>query len=228
MSHEYLLVGCDTDSIMISKSDELAFTKEERQNLLDEINTILPEYIKFADDGYYPSVLYLKAKNYVLKTEDGKIKYKGSALKSSTLETGFRDFLEECISLILDDKQSEVLNVYNKYVVLLCNIQTKEQMKLFSSKKTLTSKIYESDRANETKVLDAIKGMEYSPGDKVWVFFKQDDSLSVVENFTGDYNVVKLLEKLYKVIQRFETIMDMTPYLNYKLKKNKKALEELL
>lgn len=225
--NNYKVTAVDTDSIFFKKPDETSFTEQEQNDLLNELNQIFPDMINWELGGYYRKVITAKAKNYILY--DGKTtKYKGSAFKSSTLETGFKQFLDECVQLILNDKQSEVINVYSKYVKILCNIKDKDQMRLFSSKKTLTSKVYESERANETKVLDAIQGMEYSPGDKVWVFFKQDDTLSVVENFDGDYNVIKLLEKLYKVMQRFETIMDMTPYLNYKLKKNKKNLEDLL
>jgi len=225
MNHNFILTGCDTDSIMICNRDGGEITVEQREELLNEVNSLFPEYIKFADDGYYKSVLYFKAKNYILY--DGKkIKYKGSSLKSSTLEPALKQFIDETVKCLIEDRQQDVLEVYNSYVKQIYTI-TKDNIKQWSSKKTLTDKVYNSERLNERKLLEAVGTAEYSPGDRVFVFFNEDDGLSLVENFTeGCYNKERLLEKLYKVSRRFEVVTDMSNCFNYKLKKNKKLLND--
>src|SRR5579885_2518145 len=88
--HDFILGPVDTDSISICKQDGSEFTSQEQQNLIDEINSYLPKYIVYANDGYFNKVIILKAKNYILY--DGKkIKKKGSSLKSSKIEKGLSD-----------------------------------------------------------------------------------------------------------------------------------------
>ena len=225
--HNFCLVNADTDSIMFAKSDTTSFSKEERELLLEEINNILPEYIKFADDGYYTSTLVFKAKNYVLLKEDGKIKYKGSALKSSTLEEGCKRLIDDVVKALLYDKKEEILTIYQSYVKQVSNIKTQDEMKPWCSKKTLSETTYKSQRTNETNVIKAIQGTEYTLNDKIWVFFNQNDDLTLIEHFEGEYAIDRLLEKLYTTMKRFEDVIDFSIIKNYKLKKNKKELNEL-
>lgn len=227
MNHNFNLVNSDTDSIMVCKSNGDEFTKQERENLLNEINGMFPEYIKFADDGYFSSVICFKAKNYIL-FDGSKIKYKGSSLKSSTLEISLKEYIDETVKCLLEDRQGDVLNVYHKYVVAIHNVN-KNTIKQWSSKKTLTEKVYNSDRLTKRKLLEAVEGAEYSPGDKVFVYFNDIDGLSLVENFKeGCYNKERLLEKLYKVSTRFSAVINTEEFKNYKLKKNKRDLQELI
>lgn len=224
--HNFKLVNLDTDSIMFCKQDGSSFEPNECQSLLNDLNLLMFEKIKFDNDGLYKKVLVFKAKTYVLF--DGiKIKVKGSALKSSQLEVGFREYIDEMLHSILEDK-NDYKQIYDRYIKRLCNITSKEEIKLFSSKKTLSNTTYSSTRTNETKLIDAIEGVEVVVGDRVWVFFLPDGKLCLSEHFKGEYDKVKMLEKLYKVSHRFAGVIDVTSLLNYKLKKNKIVLEELL
>ena len=63
----------------------------------------------------------------------------------------------------------------------------------------------------------------------MYVYFKPDDSLGLASQFDGTYNVDKMLKKCYDTVCVFETILPVKElFLNYSLKKNKKALEELI
>src|ERR1044072_6629508 len=62
----FKVFGCDTDSIIFSKRDGSEISEQEQQSILDKVNSLFPDKIKFEDDGYYPSVIVFKAKNYVL------------------------------------------------------------------------------------------------------------------------------------------------------------------
>lgn len=224
MSNSFKIANADTDSITVYKEDQSFFSIEERINLLKDLNSKCPDGLVWEDDGFFKCVIVLKAKNYIL-WDGNKIKYKGSALKSSTLEPKLKEFIKKIIDSILNEK-NDFVDIYNDYVKQVCNIS---DITPWCTKKTLTEKTYNSTRKNETKILDAVEGMEVVEGDKVYLFYKNDESLSVSSNFNGDYNVDKYLEKLFKSTKRFETVLDVKNlFLNYSLKKNKLKLEELL
>lgn len=222
--NNFILTACDTDSLFFKKTNEDIFTKEEQERLNESLNSIFEEHIKWEPNGLYTKMVTLKAKNYILY--DGKkVKYKGSSLKSSTLEIALKEFLQEIIQSILND-QTNYVEIYNKYIKEINNIQ---DIKRWASKKTISEKTLTSERANETKIMDAIKDSDYREGDKVYVYFKSDGSLSLIERFDGDYDKDAFYKKLYNTALRFETIMNCKElFLNYSLKRNKIKLEEVL
>lgn len=224
-NYNFVLVNADTDSISICKSDMSEFSQEEQTRLLKELNSQFLEHIKFEPDGYFETLVVLKAKNYILFS-NGEIKIKGSALKSSKTETALKEFLHEVINDVVYDKQN-LTAIYKKYIQEIMNVQ---EIKRWSSKKTLTEKMEESERTNEAKLREAIKDANLNQGDKFWVFFKGDDSLCLAENFDGvDYNREKLLKKIHKTAQVFSGIMNTKAlFIDFSLKKNRNLLEEIL
>ena len=223
MTYNYTIGPVDTDSISFCKQDGSTFSQEEIDSLIEEINDISPEFMIWENDGYYQKVIASRAKNYILY--DGKkITIKGSAFKSSTLEIALKDFLNEMIDAMLHDK-TNYNEIYMKYVKEILDVK---EIKRWASKKTISSKTLTSERANETKIKDTIANTDYREGDKIYVFFKENNGLCLVEKFEGDYNKDKLLSKLYKATERFETILPVKKlFINYSLKKNKKLLENL-
>lgn len=222
-SKGFKITNGDTDSISYCKSDMSEISEEERKALLAELNSLFPVQIKFEDDGYDLRQCILKAKNYI-RWDGKKITLKGSALKSATLEPRLKEFINDIIHIIIhiSADPGRMQHVYLRYIREIMALQ---DIKPWCSKKSITATTLASERANETKIMDAIEGSEYSEGDKIYVFFKEDGTLSLAEHFNGDYSRDKLLEKLYKASQRFETVLPEDLFLNYKLKRNKKLLE---
>lgn len=220
--YNFKLVNYDTDSITVCKQDGSEFTEEEQTRLLNELNQQFPELINFEDDGYFNTIIVLKAKNYIMY--DGKkIKTKGSALKDSKKEDALKDFMNDIIKTIVF-KKFEYEKIYTKYVKEILNVT---DMKRWSSKKTITSKVINAERTNEQKVLDALDGVDYQEGDKVWMYFRKDGSLGIAENFDGNYDEMKLLEKLFKTAKVFDNILPTSElFPNLKLKKNSGLLEK--
>lgn len=221
-SHDFILGPCDTDSISFCKPDQSPITKEEQEELINEINALMPEYIKYAHDGYFKRVIVLRTKNYIL--DDGKkVKYKGSAVKATTKEPALKEFIQEIIKAILENRDNYT-EIYNRYVTEIMNVQ---DMKRWSSRKTITEKTMNSERANETKIMDAIEDSSYVEGDRVYVYFKADGTLGLLENFQQDHDKVKLLKKLFDTSKVFENVLDVKNlFLNYSLKRNLPKLEE--
>lgn len=219
---DFTLINCDTDSITFAYKDGRTISEEERKALVQNLNSNYPERIRFEDDGYYNTIIVLKAKNYVLY--DGKkIKTKGSALKDAKKEKALKEFLYKVIEAIIQGKDNYT-EIYNEYVKEALNIR---DITRWASKKTISKKVLTNTRTNEAKIREAIDGEEIVEGDKIYMFFKSDGSLAIADKFDGDYNKEKILEKIYKTALTFENIIPKDKFINYKLKRNQKLLEEL-
>lgn len=60
----YQLVNGDTDSIAYTNGQP--FNQNDYNKEIDEINNLLPPFIKFADDGAYEKLIVIRAKNYIM------------------------------------------------------------------------------------------------------------------------------------------------------------------
>lgn len=223
-SKGFQIANADTDSISFSDSGKL-YSTEEFVALLNELNALYPDRIKFENDGNFTKVIVLRAKNYVLQQE-GKIKFKGSALKSSTKPQILRDFMKSFVYLLLDEKMGELLPLYNKIAIQAVK---PEDIRPWSSKKTVTSKVLEAKATTQQKILSALEGTEFSEGDKVHVYFDNDKNLKLANNWVpGDHDAKHLLKNLYNTLETFETVIDISQFPNYSLKRNKALLEVIL
>lgn len=235
-----IIANVDTDAISICKPDMSPWTKEEQDILLKALNEQFPELIKFDHDGIFSKFLVLKSKNYVMIDEKGKRKIKGSALKDQKASKKILQFKNEVIDAILNEQNDQIINIYHKYVKETANIS---DVKPWSKKLTITEKIFHCKghevmdketkkekgiRKNETSLYDAVKHKDgIQEGDKVWVYYNNNDGLTLAEEFDGQYDRDSFLKNLFTSMQIFKLVIDVSPYLNYTLKKNKKILEEI-
>jgi hypothetical protein len=179
MNRDFILSNCDTDSISFCKKDMTPFTEEERNLILEEINSQMPELVKYADDGYYETLVVLKAKNYIMY--DGKkVKLKGSAIKDQKKELALREMVSRMIESILGLNSQSLPSIYHEYIREAMN---PTDIKRWSSKRTVTKPILdckgytEEDitskriRRNETVVWDAVKDIrDLQEGNKVYLY----------------------------------------------------------
>lgn len=148
---------------------------------------------------------------------------------------------------ISEEKMTRILGIYEKYVKNAVDIQ---DIKKWAVKKSITEKLYQSERANETKVIDAIGDKPVRVGDKVFLYNKiegekqsvvkgepvflksgepkmvENKVLKMVEDFDGDYDKWHYVERVYKTIKILENVVDMDKITKYHLKSNRKLLEE--
>ncbi len=227
MNHNFKLINADTDSVMISKACGEEFSEQEKVDLLAELNSLFPSLINFSDDGYFSKVIVLKAKNYIL-LQDGKIKKKGSSLKSSKTEKGLVKFMSEIIEVLLHGTTDQLLPIYNNYIKLVNNLT---DINDYASKKTVTKSVLEPTRSTEQKILGAIGDKNVQMGDKVYVYFTAPNeegvtSLKLVENWSNDHDTTQLMKRIYSTLQIFGNVIDLSIFPKYHLK-NKKVKEQL-
>lgn len=218
----FVIVNADTDSISFCKQNESEISQEEQTSLLNDINDTLPDLIKYEPDGYFKTVVVVKAKNYIL-WDGEKIKYKGSAIKATVKEPALKQFIKDIVDSMIN-KRNDYINVYNRYVKEILNIQ---DIHRWANRKTITPAVLKALRTNELKVKNAIEGTEYMEGDRAYFYYDANDELKLVENFNGDYNKDRLLEKLYKTTLSFNTIIPKGTFINYSLKRSKELLKEI-
>ena len=225
-SKEYTIVNADTDSITYSDAKMSLISDDVRKKNIAELNALYPEKIRFEDDGYFKKVIVFAPKNYVLQKEDGSIKIKGSALKDAKRELALKQFAQEVIDeLLLEGNHTKIQDIYSKYIrEVKYGIN---DIKRWCSKKTITDKIFTSERSNETKIKDAIAGSNYREGDKCWTFFKSDGSLCLMENYSGDYDKDAMYKKVFRSAEFFTNVIPADLFINYSLKRSKKLLEIL-
>ena len=219
----YKLVACDTDSIKFCKTDMSPMSNQETVDILKRLNDKLPDLMILENDGLYDKMLVVKSKNYMTKIGD-KTDIKGSALKATMKEKALREFLEKTLDYILSERKDDVIGLYNKYVVDIKNLT---DISPWCSKKTVTAKVLNPKRTNEERVLAALEGENIQEGDKYRMFFKSNTELCLEKNFDGVYDADRLYEKLFKTVKVLEPVLGLEGFLNFKLKKNKDALEAL-
>lgn len=223
----YTIPKGDTDSITLWKNNEV-ITKETVERLLKEINGLLPEQVNFELDGFYISLITFKAKNYaylyINKDGEEEVVTKGSGLKGSTKCDALKAFMKQSIDMMLYDKPLEDLaGFYMNHVNEICDIKN---IRRWSARKTLSSTMEESERANETRVMEAIKDSEYKEGDRFYIYYRDKETIRLAENFDGVYDKKRLFKNLFDTIMIFETVIPDAEklFLNYSLKRNSHLL----
>lgn len=223
----FKVFGCDTDSIIFCKPDGAEISEDEQKLILARVNALYPSQIRWEDDGYYKTSIVFKAKNYVLhdptaEKEKDKLKTKGSALKDSKKEKALKEFQSAIINSILEDR-NDFRDIYHQYVREILAVK---DMSRWSSKKSITEKVLTGTGTTQVKIRTAIEGTDYRAGDKVFVYFKMDESYGLLDTFDGEYNWVKLLGKLHKSTELFEKILPVKDlFIKYHNKRKQVLLE---
>ena len=251
--YNFKLVNADTDSIMVCKENGEPFNNHEQKLLIDELNNMFPEHINWDEDGYFSSVVVVKAKNYVLKEfETNKIKIKGPGLKDSKKELAMREMMNKIVEVLLNHELDKIQVIYNSYIKEVLNIK---DISRWAQKKTITESVLNCSegegRKNEMDVYKAIKNETVQPGDKIYVYpvifgtevipggisektgkplkdkIVEITGLKLTKEWSNDHDVEKLLDRVYATIKIFQSVIDITQFIDYTKKTNHHLLEEI-
>jgi DNA polymerase elongation subunit (family B) len=108
------IIEVDTDGIYFVPPEDVRGEKEEAQ-LIARLADILPKGIELELDGRYPAMFSYKMKNYALLDEQGRLRIKGSGLRSRGLELFQREWLEEMLLLLLKGEKEKIPELYLRY-----------------------------------------------------------------------------------------------------------------
>lgn len=232
----YTLANVDTDSFSITNG--IVPTKEDFAKEINELNSIFDEKINWADDGVFKKVIVNKAKNYVLQKHENwckpsdfdkngnvKLKFKGSSFTDQKKEPALKEFMNELIKLMLDNKASLInMNaVYEKYCIEALNIT---DINRWSVKKTITKSVLNPTRTNEKNVLTAIVNEGFSEGDKVWLYTANNNQLKLIKYFNHDADNWHYVKRVYDTLCILTNLIDIKQFKKYHLKSNRSILED--
>jgi DNA polymerase elongation subunit (family B) len=254
--YNFIIVNADTDSIMVSKPDGNEFTNEEQEALIKELNDMFPEHINWDEDGYFDRVVVIKAKNYALKESGSdKVKLKGSSIKDQKKEPALREMMDKMIDAMIFDKQDTLVSIYTEYIKEAIHVQDIRrwcQKKTITESVMDCGNPKNKVRKNEKDVWDAIKNLSgIQQGDKAYVYpvvlgeniipggvsektgkplkdkVEEITGLRLDSDWTGDHDVDKLIDRVYKTVCIFKSVLNMEQFIDYSKKKNKPLLESL-
>ena len=109
------IIEVDTDGIYFVPPPAVNSPAEE-ERLIASLGEILPKGIELELDGRYPAMFSYKMKNYALLDEQGRLRIKGSGLRSRGLELFQREWLEEMLALLLKDEREKIPELYRRYL----------------------------------------------------------------------------------------------------------------
>jgi len=108
------IIEVDTDGIYFVPPDSVK-TPADEERLIANLGEILPKGIELELDGRYPAMFSYKMKNYALLDEQGRLRIKGSGLRSRGLELFQREWLEEMLLLLLKGEKEKIPELYAQY-----------------------------------------------------------------------------------------------------------------
>ena len=170
----------DTDGLYFVPPPEHLGEEKEKQ-FTAKLSRSLPQGINLSLDGRYEKMLSYKKKNYALLAYDGKMKIRGSALISRSMERFGRDFISSAIELILRENIDGLHILYADYATKISNRQLPTEKMLRTETVRESVDEYQtavrSNRRNRTASFEAAinAGIDLRPGNKVSFYIAASD-----------------------------------------------------
>jgi DNA polymerase elongation subunit (family B) len=193
------IIEVDTDGIYFVPPDDIRSEKDEAQ-LISRLGEILPKGIELELDGRYPAMFSYKMKNYALLDEQGRLRIKGSGLRSRGLELFQREWLEEMLLLLLKGEREKIPALYQRYQQDI--EQHKKDISWLAKTETLQDSLDSYQAKVKAKKRNAAAPYElalkaerpYQPGDQVSYYVtgaKAKVKISENSKLAADWNAAK-------------------------------------
>ena len=191
------VIEIDTDGVYFQPPPTVSGPEAE-EAFVARVGKSLPGGIRLAFDGRYAVMLSLKAKNYVLVTDEGKKIFKGSSLRSRADERFGRRFLGEAVDLLLADKKDALGALYQR---LLDDIENRRLgIEEIARRERVTENTFKS--AAKKRNAAAMAGL--TVGEYAILYQREDKSLALAADYQGDEDVEYYQTKLHKFAQRLQ------------------------
>ena len=217
------LLEVDTDGLYFVPPPEHVGEEKEKK-FTAKLSRSLPQGINLSLDGRYEKMLSYKKKNYALLAYDGKVKIRGSALISRSMERFGRDFISNAIELVLREDIQALHNLYVNYAskILSRQLPTEKMVRTETVRESIND--YQSavraNKRNRTASFEAAiyAGLDLRPGNKVSYYIVGSDphqrsfaNARLYDKDTkdlSDYNPHYYLRKLDECTNRFSDLFE--------------------
>jgi DNA polymerase elongation subunit (family B) len=217
------IIEVDTDGIYFVPPEDIRSETDEAR-LIAQLGEILPKGIELELDGRYPAMFSYKMKNYALLDEQGRLRIKGSGLRSRGLELFQREWLEEMLLLLLKGEKEKIPDLYAQYQRDI--EQHKKAISWLAKTETLQDSLDNYQAKVKAKKRNAAAPYElalkaerpYQPGDQVSYYVtgaKAKVKISENSKLASDWNAEKPDEnvehykaKLRELYEKFRPWID--------------------
>ena len=198
--------------------------EEEEIRFVSKLARSLPPGINLSLDGRYERMLSYKKKNYALLGYDGRIKIRGSALISRSMERFAREFIHESITLMLREDVEGLHRLFVEYTRKILDRQLPLEKMVRTETVRETIEEYQAsvsmNRRNRTATYEAAinAGVSLRAGDRVSYYIVGTDPnprtfMNAVlyddrEENPQDYNAQYYIKKLNEYAERFSDFFE--------------------
>lgn len=174
------LLEVDTDGLYFVPP-EGSRGEEEEEKFVARLSRSLPSGINLSLDGRYARMLSYKKKNYALLGYDGRIKIRGSALISRSMERFARDFIHETISLMLHEDIEGIHKLFSDYTqkILYRKLPLEKMVRTEAVRESIDDYLaaVKAGRRNRAATFEAAinAGIGVKPGDRVSYYIVGND-----------------------------------------------------
>jgi DNA polymerase elongation subunit (family B) len=203
------VIEIDTDGVYFQPPSSCRGLSAE-ETLIDEVSNQLGAGIRLAHDGHWQRMLSLRLKTYALLSEDGRLILKGSALRSRRDETFVRQFFEEAILLLLQERPAHtVRELYLRHAERIQ--QGRLAPEEFARHETVSDATFRSDSGRRF----AAVAQGERVGTRVTVYERANGNLGRIEEYDQDEDRTYLLRRLRDAAERFRVLYDTDNDFNY-------------
>ncbi len=174
------LLEVDTDGLYFVPPPGIEGDEAERR-FVSELAGTLPTGINLSLDGRYAKMLSYKKKNYALLGYDGKIKIRGSALISRSMERFAREFIQESIARMLREDLEGLHKLFSDYTrkILDRELPLAKMVRTEAVRESIEDYLasVKMSRRNRTATFEAAigAGTDLRPGDRVSYYIVGND-----------------------------------------------------
>jgi DNA polymerase elongation subunit (family B) len=192
--------------------------------LLGQLASVLPEGIRLELAGRYEAMLSYKVKNYVLLDTEGRLRVRGSGLRSRGIEAFQRRWMEEMFALLLAGRAQDVAAMTRRWEEDFAahRVPVKQFMKTDTLQESLAGyrdKVAAGKRnAGAPYELALRSGRPYQPGDQVSYYVtgvkprvKVLEAATLASSWdpaTPDENTAYYIGKLRELYERFRPLIE--------------------
>jgi DNA polymerase elongation subunit (family B) len=217
------IIEVDTDGIYFVPPENVNSSRDE-ERLIVQLGEILPKGIELELDGRYPAMFSYKMKNYALLDEQGRLRIKGSGLRSRGLELFQREWLEEMLMLLLKGEKEKIPALYQRYLDDIAD--HRKDISWLAKTETLQDSLESYEAKVKTKKRNAAAPYElalkaerpYQPGDQISYYVtgtkakvKISENCKLAADWNADKpdeNVEHYKAKLKELYEKFKPWID--------------------